>query len=697
MGSTLIEKILGNRVGREVNAGEILGDLPVDLAWGSEMTLKYAVDILEQLGLLDGDYDDQIKAHSDIVMFPFDHLIPARDRESASMMVDLRNFAEKYGIKVFDVGYDGGIQHRLFEERGYLYPGRVGLGADSHSCTYGALASAGTGIGSSDLAAIMISGKTWLMVPHSIRVNLTGSTKDYVTGKDLILYLLGLLGEDGANYHALEFWGEGVKHLDMASRFTISNMAVEGGAKMGLFPVDNITINYLTQTVAKDFPEDIRFKAEEINKFSIFKADEDACYEKTLAANLDSLEPMVALPYLPGNSLGIHQLNYILKNRHVFADNETVLQRISAISQRADSNGNIPIQQVFIGSCTNARIEDLRVAAEILKGKQVAKGVRALVIPASQHVFRQAMTEGLVNIFLDAGCYVESSSCGPCIGFKSGVMGKDETAIFTSNRNFYGRTGDKSSLVILASPAVAAKSALEGKLASPEPMETYYESESDLVKSIINFTGMAKKLQSEKQAMFYQAEVKPYAPQPDEKGKTAWKFGDNINTDLIMPARYCNITDPDIYKKYLLLDAQNHEFLAHYEKASCDLSSDIIVGGTNFGCGSSRESAPTAIKKAGVQIVAAHSFARIFYRNAVNLGLPIFELGEAAFKIRQGDLLRANPETGEIFNITRKEVYQARPLAPYHKEIHRAGGIIEKIKKQHKKPDNKCLATGATS
>lgn len=679
MAKTLIEKILAEQVGREVAVGDIIGDLPVDLAWGSEMTLTYAMDILKQFGLLSGENDHHIRAQADKVMFPFDHLIPSRDKESASMMVDLRAFAQKYGIRVFDAGYDGGIQHRLFEERGYLFPGAIGLGADSHSCTYGALSAAATGIGSSDLAAIMLSGKTWLQVPPSIQVRLTGKPKPGTGGKDIILYLLGLLGEDGANYQVLEFSGDGIQHLDMASRFTISNMAVEGGAKMGLFPTDGVTLEYLSNVVARNFPEEIRFDPAAIECFSKFKGDEEAHYSKRITIDLQALEPMVSLPYLPGNALGIHQLDHIIKHPAQFQSDPVIQERLKAIAGKVEADGNIPIQQVFIGSCTNGRIEDLRIAAEIFKGRKVAKTVRVIVIPASQQVFREALQEGLIQTFLEAGCYVESSSCGPCIGFKSGVLGRGETAIYTSNRNFYGRMGDSTSLVLLASPAVAAVSALAGKLASPYGMETYYTSEKELVDSIFRISQAAESMRMERSRAFYQASIKSYLPEAGETGKAAWKFGDNVNTDLIFPARYCNITDPQEYKKHLLADAQNSDFLFHFKRQDYSLSNDVIVGGKNFGCGSSRESAPMAIKVSGVAFVVAHSFARIFYRNAINLGLPVFELGDTANRIQQGDRLRACFETGEIFNITQGEMYQAKPLAEYHRVIHQAGGIIPYI------------------
>ena len=297
MPKTLTQKLFERKCKREVAVGDIL-EISVDLAWGSEMTLKFAIDVLHNNQLLDGTYDSLIGKQADKVMFPFDHLSPATDARSASLMVDLREFAERFRMRIFEVGYDGGIQHRLFEERGFIYPGTVGVGADSHSCTYGALCAIGTGIGSSDLASVILSGKTWLQVPGSIAVHLSGKPHATINGKDIILFLLGILGVDGATYQALEFFGEGIKHLDMASRFTISNMAIEGGAKFGLFPSDQVTSKYLFDTVAKNFPEELRFDLNDKSKIPLLEGDEDASYTQTVHIALNKLEPMVALPYL---------------------------------------------------------------------------------------------------------------------------------------------------------------------------------------------------------------------------------------------------------------------------------------------------------------------------------------------------------------------------------------------------------------
>jgi 3-isopropylmalate dehydratase large subunit len=684
---TLVQKLISKKLGRPVQVGEIV-ELPIDLAWGSEMTIQFAIDNLREHGFLNGSADARIKENAKKIMFPFDHLIPAIDAKSASLMVNLREFAKKYGIRVFEVGYDGGIQHRLFEERGFLHPGAIGVGADSHSCTYGAMAALGTGIGSSDFAAAMLNASTWMQVPSSIRVELNGKTRAFVTGKDIVLYLIGLQGVDGATYQSLEFCGDGVAGLDMASRFSISNMAIEGGAKFGLFPVDSMTRAYLLGTVARDFPNEIRFEVSDIEAWMGVEGDPNAEYTRLMQINLNDLEPMVALPYSPENTLGIYQLFYLLKNH--LENKPEWHELVKAILPRVNADRNIPVQQIFIGSCTNGRIEDLRVAASIFKGKKVAAGVRVVVIPASQHVYRQALREGLLEIFLEFGCYVESSSCGPCIGIKSGVVGRDEVAIFTSNRNFYGRTGDKRSLVILASPAVAAQSALQGVLSSPAPQAEYYTDEKEIEKSLQKYLLVRRQIRADRERIFYQASVKDFEDAEREKifsqnfssgeyfkaKKTAWVFANDINTDLIMPARYCNITDPKEYKKFVLLDTENKDFLNTFEQKQFQLDGDILIAGKNFGCGSSRESAPMGIKVAGFSCVIAHSFARIFYRNAFNIGLLVLEIGSAAYQIKQRDELIIDAEAGMIYNLSQKKSYQAKPVGEFQKQLLKRGGLL---------------------
>jgi len=683
MPATLIQKLIGRRVGHPVQVGDIV-QLPVDLAWGSEMTVKFAIDVLRSHPAYEETWEDAIRDNSRSIAFPFDHLVPAGDVRTANLLGKLREFAGEHGIRVFDIGYDGGIQHRLFEERGFLYPGAVGVGADSHSCAYGALSAIATGIGSTDLAAAMLSLRTWMKVPESIRVELRGQPRASVSGKDIVLYLLGILGVDGATYQSLEYCGDGVGYLDMAARFTIANMAVEAGAKFGLFPADRVTHDYLEHRVAVDFPDEVRFDLDAIRAFPELTPDADADYTRRITIDLDQLEPMVALPHLPENCFGIHQLQHVLtqyagNRRAEFAD-DLVGQRLGVILDRVDDAGRIPIQQVFIGSCTNARIEDLRVAAQIMRGKRLADGVRTVVIPASQHVFRQATREGLMETFLDAGCHVESSSCGPCIGFKSGVLGPVDTAVFTSNRNFLGRCGDKNAAVILASPAVAAASAVAGYLAAPDEVGCYYDDPGQIESRLADYCDLRRTIMAAADAIYYQAPITDLDPQRSgAEGHAAWCFGDHVNTDLIMPARYCNITDPDEYKQFLMADAGNEAFLEAFRKSEFLMHGAVMVAGRNFGCGSSRESAPMGIRRSGLAAVIAHSFARIFFRNAINIGLPVFQIGDAAYRISQDDQLELDFSNDRIHNISRGETYQARPLGEFTKGIRDANGLINYV------------------
>jgi 3-isopropylmalate/(R)-2-methylmalate dehydratase large subunit len=336
----------------------------------------------------------------------------------------VREFAQKQGIEnFFDVG-EMGIEHALLPEKGLVGAGDLVIGADSHTCTYGALGAFSTGIGSTDMAAGMAMGRTWFKVPSAIKVVLTGKPRKYVGGKDLILHLIGMIGVDGARYQSLEFTGPGVAELSMDDRFTVANMAIEAGAKNGIFPVDGLCLEYLKDHGAKD-PV-------------VYSADEDAEYERTIEIDLSALKPTIAFPHLPENTHTI------------------------------DEVGEIQIDQVVIGSCTNGRISDLRIAAEIIKGNKVSEKVRCIVIPATQKIWLQAMEEGLLKIFAEAGCVVSTPTCGPCLGGYMGILAKGERAVTTTNRNFVGRMGHVESEIYLASPAVAAASAIEAKIAAPQ-------------------------------------------------------------------------------------------------------------------------------------------------------------------------------------------------------------------------------------
>ena len=416
MAMTMTQKILAAHAGLpQVKAGDLV-EAKLDLVLGNDITTPVAITAFDRAGFT--RVFDREK-----IAIVLDHSTPCKDIKSAQLCHEAREFAKRFSIKnFFDVG-EVGIEHALLPEKGLVAPGELVIGADSHTCTYGALGAFSTGVGSTDMAAGMAMGENWFKVPEAIRVELTGALRGYASGKDVILHLIGMIGVDGALYQSLEFTGPGVASLSMDDRFTIANMAIEAGAKNGIFPVDEKTRAYM--------------KGRTDRPWQTFDADPDAEYARTVTIDLSTLEPTVSLPHLPSNT-----------------------RRISEVK-------GMPIQQAVIGSCTNGRIEDLRAAAAILEGRHVATGVRCIVIPATQAIYLQAMHEGLVDTFITAGCAVSTPTCGPCLGGHMGVMGAGERAVSTTNRNFVGRMGHTSSEVVLASPAVAAASAVAGCLADP--------------------------------------------------------------------------------------------------------------------------------------------------------------------------------------------------------------------------------------
>ncbi len=420
MGMTMTQKILAAHAGLDaVKAGDLI-EAKLDLVLGNDVTTPVAVKVFDDAGFTKVFDKDRIA----IVL---DHYTPCKDIKSAELCATARDFAKRFDIThLYDVGCVG-IEHALLPEKGLVGPGDCIIGADSHTCTYGALGAFSTGVGSTDMAAGMAAGENWFKVPSAIKVNLVGKMQKYVSGKDVILHLIGLIGVDGALYKSIEFSGEGVSELSMDDRFTIANMAIEAGGKNGIFPVDEKTMEYV-----KD-----RFKRE----VKVFEADADAEYESEVTIDLSTLKPTVALPHLPSNTKTIDEV----KGMH--------------------------IDQCVIGSCTNGRISDLRAAAEIFRGRTVAEGVRCIVIPATQEVYMQSIKEGLTEIFINAGCAVSTPTCGPCLGGHMGVMSAGERAVATTNRNFVGRMGHVKSEVVLASPAIAAASAVKGCLAHPDDLE----------------------------------------------------------------------------------------------------------------------------------------------------------------------------------------------------------------------------------
>ena len=416
MSMTMTQKILARHAGLDhVDVGQLI-EAKVDLVLGNDITTPVAITEFEKAGFTQVFDKEKIA----IVL---DHYTPCKDIKSAQLCKQARDFARKHAItNFFDVGHMG-VEHALLPEQGLCAPGEIIVGADSHTCTYGALGAFSTGVGSTDMAAAMATGSLWFKVPAAIKVTLKGKLQPHVSGKDVILHLIGKIGVDGALYQSLEFSGEGVASLSMDDRFTISNMAIEAGGKNGIFPVDEKTMEYINGRVHRPF--------------QAVEADPDAVYASEVVIDLDKLEPTVAMPHLPENTKTVTEV------------------------------AGLPIDQVVIGSCTNGRISDLRAAAAVMKGKQVSPKVRCIIIPATQEIVLQAMKEGLIQTFIEAGAAVSTPTCGPCLGGHMGVMAAGERTVSTTNRNFVGRMGDVTSEIILASPDVAAASAIAGCVADP--------------------------------------------------------------------------------------------------------------------------------------------------------------------------------------------------------------------------------------
>lgn len=416
MGMTMTQKILAAHAGLpEVKVGQLI-EAGLDLVLGNDITSPVAINEMKKM-------EDQTVFDKEKIALVMDHFIPNKDIKSAENCKCCRDFANDHGItNYFDVG-DMGIEHALLPEKGLVTAGDAVIGADSHTCTYGALGAFSTGVGSTDMAAGMVTGKAWFKVPSALKFVLTGKPSRWVSGKDVILHIIGMIGVDGALYKSMEFTGDGVKHLTMDDRLTICNMAIEAGGKNGIFPVDEATLQYIREHGNRPY--------------TVYEADEDAVYDAVYTIDLSALKPMVAFPHLPENT----------KEVGTFED--------------------VRIDQVVIGSCTNGRIQDIRQAAEILKGRKVARNVRCIVIPATQSIYLQAMREGLLETFIEAGAVVSTPTCGPCLGGYMGVLAAGERCVSTTNRNFVGRMGHVESEVYLAGPAVAAASAVTGKISAP--------------------------------------------------------------------------------------------------------------------------------------------------------------------------------------------------------------------------------------
>ncbi|MCQ2523237.1 MAG: 3-isopropylmalate dehydratase large subunit [Lachnospiraceae bacterium] len=417
MGMTMTQKILAAHAGLDsVVAGQLI-EADLDLVLGNDITSPVAIKEMAKMNL------DTVFNKDKIALVP-DHFVPNKDIKSAEHCKCVREFALKNNItNYFEVGQMG-IEHALLPEQGLTVAGDVIIGADSHTCTYGALGAFSTGVGSTDMAAGMATGKAWFKVPGAIKFNIVGKPSKWISGKDVILHIIGKIGVDGALYKSMEFVGEGIKNLTMDDRFTIANMAIEAGAKNGIFPVDDLAKDYMKEHSKRDFV--------------VYEADEDAVYDEEYTIDLSQLKPTIAFPHLPENTKTIDEIKEEIK-----------------------------IDQVVIGSCTNGRIDDLRCAAKLLEGRHVAKGMRLIVIPATQKIYLQAMEEGLLKTFIEAGGIVSTPTCGPCLGGYMGVLAENERCVSTTNRNFVGRMGHITSEIYLASPAVAAESAVKGYIAAP--------------------------------------------------------------------------------------------------------------------------------------------------------------------------------------------------------------------------------------
>ncbi|MBS5591989.1 MAG: 3-isopropylmalate dehydratase large subunit [Catenibacterium sp.] len=419
MGMTMTQKILADHAGvKEVHAGELI-EANVDIVMANDITGPMALPIFKKMA-------DKVFDKDKVVLVP-DHFTPNKDIKSAENSKAIREFSREQGLTHHMEQGKCGVEHAILPESGIVVAGDAVIGADSHTCTYGAIGAFSTGVGTTDIATGMATGQLWFKVPSAIKFNLHGKLPKYVSGKDIILHIIGRIGVDGALYKSMEFTGEGVKELSMADRFTICNMAIEAGAKNGIFPVDEAAIEYLDKHAKREY--------------KIYEADKDAEYEEVVDVDLSAIRPTVAFPHLPGNAKTVDEIEAMDK---------------------------IYIDQVVIGSCTNGRMEDLRKAVAILKGKKVADNVRVMVVPATQKIYLQCILEGILETFVEAGCAVNTPSCGPCMGGHMGVLAKGEKCVSTTNRNFVGRMGDVESLIYLASPETAAASAIAGYIANPE-------------------------------------------------------------------------------------------------------------------------------------------------------------------------------------------------------------------------------------
>ncbi|MCL6509789.1 MAG: 3-isopropylmalate dehydratase large subunit [Anaerolineae bacterium] len=622
MSLTIAEKIISRAAGRIVRAGEI-AVVRVDGVMATDATAPMAIQAFRQMG-------GRRVWNPLRVSLVIDHAAPAPNERAANLHTMMRQFAREQGCHFYDVG--AGICHQLMVEHGHVRPGYLFLGADSHTPTYGALNAFAAGIGSTDLAGILLMGRTWLKVPPTIKVELHGRLPLGVTAKDLILFLVGQVGLEGANYQCVEFAGEAIAPLRLSQRMTLVNMASEMGAKAGVVEPIGLRLPYAFEPVF---------------------ADAGATYARVLRFDVSRLTPHVALPHSPANAVPIAQVK------------------------------GTKIQAGFIGSCTNARLDDLHQAAAVLRGRRLAPGTRLVIAPASRAVFNAALRDGTLATLSEAGATFISPGCGPCVGTHEGVPGDGEVVISSTNRNFQGRMGNPKAQIYLASPAVVAASVLAGEIAAPDDVGVSAGADDPLGDQVVLGDRLTEPdCVSSQEAYGDQAEPLDGAGsapafQPIVGCARVYDV-DNIDTDRIIPGKYTKTLSAGELARHVLEDL-DPGFAVRAQPG------DILVVGHNFGCGSSREQAAVALKAAGVACVIGRSFARIFYRNAINVGLPLVELGEP-HDIAPGHRLRIELEHGLVMNETTGQSFHAAPMPTMMTQILRAGGLIEYLKARHDSP-----------
>ncbi len=624
---TFVEKALARSAGQSLaRSGDILEVRP-DRILTHDNTAAIARIFYNELG-------EKRVADPERLCIVLDHASPPPTPQHAKNHAETRAFVKAQGVThFFEVGR--GICHQVLSEEALALPGDTILGADSHSTHYGWLGAFGAGIGRSEAAVVWATGQLWLRVPESLRINLLGELPAGVTSKDICLEVSRVLGADGGLYYSIEFGGEGIKSLSLESRMVIPNSMAEIGAKNAYFPPDKEVISFLAKRSS--------LKAEEISERALFP-DPGATYAAEYDLHLDRLEPLVACPHS--------------------VDNVQPLSKVSGTH----------VDMAFIGTCTNGRLEDLESAARVLAGRKIHPGTRLLVIPSSNQVYLQALKEGLVDTFVEAGAILGVPGCGPCMGNHLGIPAKGEVVISSANRNFKGRMGEPDASIYLAAPSVVAASAVLGRIASPGELgDAKVPSRISTSQPMIAVTAHSSRKSSNGEAeKKHTAKRREKVTGIDSASGRVWKYGDNVNTDQIFPGKYTyTLTQPEEIAAHAMEDLDP-------AFANTVQPGDVVIGGSNFGCGSSREQAVTCLKYKGVSALVAASFARIFYRNAINQGLPAIICPEAAQAAQHGDAVQVDLAHGRV--ILPSGSFPFPPFPPNVRAILEAGGLVEYIK-----------------